>query len=377
MDKAPNALAGEQQVVGEESVGARAMRLPKLGKFGLSILIQLLSILVGLIIGGILIASADADPIEAYRAVVVGAFGSSFNLVETLVKATPILFAGLGVIVAFRCSVWNIGAEGQLRMGALASTALGIAVVGMPIPSWVLIPLMIVAGFLSGGVWGALAGWLKVRWNVNEIIGTIMLNFVASYFVNYMITHPLREPGGGGTPLTREIAEGGRLPRLFSGMLIGSRLHVGFLIALLMALFVYLFLWHTVPGYQIRAVGANARAAILGGIDINRNIILAMLISGGLAGIGGMVEVSGLHYRLIEGFSPNYGMTAILVALLGRTHPVGVVIASILFGGLIIGTDAMTRVVDVPGSLVFVLQGLIVLCMLAGDLISRRLKVRE
>jgi ABC-type uncharacterized transport system permease subunit len=283
----------------------------------------------------------------------------------------------LGVIVAFRCSVWNIGAEGQLRMGALASTALGIAVVGMPIPSWVLIPLMIVAGFLSGGVWGALAGWLKVRWNVNEIIGTIMLNFVASYFVNYMITHPLREPGGGGTPLTREIAEGGRLPRLFSGMLIGSRLHVGFLIALLMALFVYLFLWHTVPGYQIRAVGANARAAILGGIDINRNIILAMLISGGLAGIGGMVEVSGLHYRLIEGFSPNYGMTAILVALLGRTHPVGVVIASILFGGLIIGTDAMTRVVDVPGSLVFVLQGLIVLCMLAGDLISRRLKVRE
>lgn len=378
MDDAANAAVVEQtQEVTAEQVGSLAVSLRKVGRVTLSVLIQLLGIVVGLAIGGALIASSGADPIEAYHAVVVGAFGDVYNFSETLVKATPILLAALGVIVAFRCSVWNIGSEGQLRMGALAATTLGIFAVGLPLPKWVLVPLMIAAGFLAGGAWGALAGWLKVRWNVNEIIGTIMLNFIASFFVNYMITHPLREPTGGGVPLTKPIAEAGELPRLFSNVLIGARLHAGIVIALFSALLVYLFLWHTVPGYRIRAVGANPRAALLGGIDIGGSVVVAMLISGGLAGVGGMAEIAGLHYRLIEGFSPNYGATAILVALLGRSHPVGVVIASILFGGLIIGTDAMTRAVEVPGSIVFVLQGLIVLSMLAADLIAKRLKVTE
>jgi ABC-type uncharacterized transport system permease subunit len=378
MDDATSAAVVEraQEMTAEQADNLSAP-LRKASRIILSVLVQLLGIVVGLVIGGALIASSGADPIEAYRAVVVGAFGDVYNFSETLVKATPILLAALGVVVAFRCSVWNIGSEGQLRMGALAATTIGILAVGLPLPKLVLVPLMIAAGFFAGGAWGALAGWLKVRWNVNEIIGTIMLNFIASFFVNYMITHPLREPTGGGVPLTMRIAEAGQLPRLFSNMLVGARLHVGIIIALFAALLVYLFLWHTVPGYRIRAVGANPRAALLGGIDIGGSVIVAMLISGGLAGVGGMVEIAGLHYRLIEGFSPNYGATAILVALLGRSHPVGVVIASILFGGLIIGTDAMTRAVEVPGSIVFVLQGLIVLSMLAADLIAKRLKVTE
>ncbi len=356
---------------------ARSERLRKIGRVTGNLGIQVGAVLVGLIIGGMLISSSGADPIVAYKAVVNGAFGNPFNLVETLVKATPILLAGLGVIVAFRCNMWNIGSEGQLQMGALGSTALGIAAVGWPITGWVLIPLMLLAGFAAGGAWGALAGWLKVRFRVNEIIGTIMLNFVAIYFVNYMVTHPLREPAGRGVPLTKVISEAGELPRLFTNQLIGSRLHIGIIFALIAAGLVYLFLWHTVPGYQIRAVGANAKAAGLGGINISRNIILSMLISGGLAGIAGMVEIAGLHYRIIDGFSPNYGSTAILVALLGKTNPIGVVIASLLFGGLIIGTDAMTRAVDVPGSIVFIIQGVVVLCVLAGELIARRLKVTE
>lgn len=356
---------------------ARSERLRKIGRVTGNLGIQVGAVLVGLIIGGMLISSSGADPIVAYKAVVNGAFGNPFNLVETLVKATPILLAGLGVIVAFRCNMWNIGSEGQLQMGALGSTALGIAAVGWPITGWVLIPLMLLAGFAAGGAWGALAGWLKVRFRVNEIIGTIMLNFVAIYFVNYMVTHQLLEPAGKGVPLTKVIAEAGELPRLFTNLLIGSRLHLGFIFALIAAGLVYLFLWHTVPGYQIRAVGANAKAAGLGGINISRNIILSMLISGGLAGIAGMVEIAGLHYRIIDGFSPNYGSTAILVALLGKTNPIGVVIASLLFGGLIIGTDAMTRAVDVPGSIVFIIQGVVVLCVLAGELIARRLKVTE
>lgn len=353
----------------------RSERLGIIGRVMASLGIQVGAVLIGLIIGGMLISGSGADPIAAYKAVVFGAFGSPYNIVETLVKATPILLAGLGVIVAFRCNMWNIGSEGQLQMGALGAAALGIAAVSWPITGWVLIPLMLLAGFAAGGAWGALAGWLKVRWRVNEIIGTIMMNFIAILFVNYMVTHPLREPAGRGVPLTKVIAEAGELPRLFTNQLIGSRLHIGIIFALIAAGLVYLFLWHTVPGYQIRAVGANAKAAALGGINISRNIILSMLISGGLAGIAGTVEITGLHYRIIDGFSPNYGSTAILVALLGKTNPMGVVISSILFGGLIIGTDAMTRAVDVPGSIVFIIQGVVVLCVLAGELIARKLKV--
>ncbi len=337
-----------------------------------SVSLQIAAVAAGLAVGGLLIAGAGANPWVAYQAVFVGAFGDLYNIQETLVKATPILLAGLGVMVAFRCSVWNIGAEGQLRMGALAATALGIALVGQLLPGLVTIPLLLAAGFVAGGAWGALAAWLKVRWKVDEVISTIMMNFIAALFVNFMITGPLREPTGGGVPLTKEIAASAELPRLLGSFLIGARLHLGFVIALLAAVGVYVFLWHTVPGYQLRAVGANARAAQLGGISVAWSIILSMVISGGLAGVAGMSEVAGLHHRLIEGFSPNYGATGIVVALLGKLHPVGVVIASILFGGLIIGVDAMTRAVKVPGSIVFVMQGVIVLFAVAGELLARR-----
>lgn len=340
-----------------------------------AIAIQVGALLVALLIGAGLIAVSGADPIVAYKAVFTGAFGNLYNIQETLVKATPILLTGLGVTVAFRCSVWNIGAEGQLQMGALGATALGIALAGQSIPGVIIIPLLLAAGFVAGGAWGALAGWLKVRWKVDEVISTIMMNFIAGFFVNYVITGPLRDPTGGGVPLTKEIADTAHLPRLLGGVLIGARLHFGFVIALIAAILVYLFLWHTVSGYELRAVGANPAAAEVGGINVTRNIVLSLFLSGALAGIAGVSEVTGLHYRLIDGFSPNYGATGIIVALLGRLHPVGVVLAAILFGGLIIGTDAMTRAVKVPGSIVFVMQGVVILCVLGGELLARRLNL--
>ena len=360
-----------------ESEKATSPDMPRTYKQVSAAAIQVVAVFLGLAVGGGLIAGAGADPIVAYKAVFVGAFGDVYNFTETLVKATPILLAGLGVTVAFRCSVWNIGAEGQLRMGALAATALGIAFVGRSVPGFVVIALLLVAGFAAGSAWGALAGWLKVRWRVDEIISTIMMNFIAALFVNYMITGPLREPTGGGVPLTREIAESAELPRLLGSVVFGSRLHLGFFIALIAAGLIYLFLWHTVPGYQLRAVGASQKAAQLSGMNVNRSIVLSLIISGGLAGVAGMSEVTGLHYRLIEGFSSNYGATGIVVALLGRLHPLGVVIASILFGGLIIGIDAMTRAVKVPGSIVFVMQAVIVLFVLAGELLARQWRLNE
>lgn len=368
IDRGESPVESGKKTEGDAILKKARDRKRALAAFG----VQVAALLLGLVVGAGLIGISGANPIVAYKAVFVGAFGNVFNFLETLVKATPILLAGLGVAVAFRCSVWNIGSEGQLRIGALAATALGIAFVGRGMPSIVTIPLLLLVGFLAGGAWGAIAGWLKVRMNVDEIISTIMMNFIAAFFVNFMITGPLREPTGGGVPLTEEIAETAQLPRFLSGAFLGSRLHLGFFIALVAAVLVYIFLWHTVPGYQIRAVGANPDAAKLGGINVSKSIVIAMIISGGLAGIGGMSEVAGLHYRLIEGFSPNYGATGIVVALLGRLHPLGVVLASVLFGGLIIGTDAMTRAVEVPGSIVFVLQGLIILFALAGEMLARR-----
>jgi ABC-type uncharacterized transport system permease subunit len=361
----------------ERTAPSRAQRLSDVRRSVLMVAIQVAGILVGFLICAGIIAATGADPIAAYKAVFDGAFGNAYNFMETLVKATPLLLIGLGVAIAFRSSVWNIGEEGQLRMGALAAAAVGIYAVGREIPSIVLIPLMIVAAFLAGGVWGGLAGWMKVRWRVNEVISTIMMNFIAIQFVNFVVTGPLREPSGGGVPLTKEIATSGELPKLLAGIFPGSRLHFGFVIGLIFVGVVYVFLWHTIPGYQLRAVGANPKAARLGGINVAWNIVLSLILSGGLAGIGGMVEVAGLHYRLIEGFSPNYGSTGLLVALLGKLHPVGVLLASILFGGLIIGTDAMTRAVEVPGSIVYVIQGVVVLCMLASEQLGQHLGLGE
>lgn len=338
----------------------------KIRTISVGILVPALAVLMALAVGGILIVARGVNPLLAYCALLSGAFGSARNFSETMVKATPLLLVGLGVAMAFRCSVWNIGSEGQLQMGAVAATVMGLTLTGMP--AVVLIPLIVVAGFLAGAFWGAIPGALKAKWEVNEVITTIMMNYVATFFVSYLLSGPMKDPTAGGVPLTPAIAAAARLPSLMPP----TRLHGGIVIALLCAVLVYVLLWKTVLGYQIRAVGGNPRAASYAGISVTRNVVLVMILSGGLAGLAGMGEVVGLHYRLIEGFSPGYGFTGVVVALLGKLHPVGIVLASVLFGALMVGADAMARATGVPIALVSVIEGLVILFVLGSEILTRR-----
>jgi simple sugar transport system permease protein len=240
-----------------------------------------------------MLAASGANPLVAYQALFKGAFGSRNNIIETLVKSTPILFVALGVTFAFRCSVWNIGSEGQLHIGAVGATLAGLAMKSLTpdLPPILAIPVMIVAGFLFGGLYASFAGVLKVKWEVNEVITTIMMNFVAILFVQYLTFGPLIDPAALGQPMSAYILEAAQLPRLLAR----SRLHLGVVLAVVAAVLVYIVLWKTTLGYQIRAVGANPRAAKHAGINVPRSIFVAMIISGGLAGMAGRVPEAGIR----------------------------------------------------------------------------------
>lgn len=317
-----------------------------------------------LAVGSGLILLAGASPLVAYKALIDGAFGSLYSLSETLVRAHPLLLAGLGVTIAIRCGVWNIGAEGQLYLGALMATWLGITLTTWP-PA-LLIPLAIVASFLAGGFWAMIPGVLKAKRGVSEIINTIMMNYVAIFGVSYLVTGPLQE-ARRVLPQSPPIAEVAQLPIIVSG----TRLHMGVILALISAVAVYIILWKTTLGYEIRAVGSNPEAARYGGISVGRKVVTAMTISGGLAGLAGMGEILGIHHRLISAFSPGYGYTAIAVALLGRLHPLGVVLAAILFGILEVGSGTIQRTAGVPVQVLYIIQGLVILFLLLGEFLHR------
>lgn len=323
------------------------------------ILPQIAAIGLVMVLGALLVMAIGVSPITAGAAFLDGAFGGLNSIGETLLKSAPLLLAALGVSVAFRAQVWNIGAEGQLYMGALASTvtALGLR----SLPASVLIPLCILAGFLGGGLWGALAGLIREKFGVNEIISTLMMNYVAFFFVSYLLHGPLKGP-------KQFYPESDYLPETAQLALVlpGSRLHAGILLGLAAAVILYFLMFRTVLGYRIRAVGDNAEAARIGGIPITRYVILSLFISGGLAGLAGMGEATGVHYRLIEKISPGYGYTAIMVALMGKLHPGGVVAAAVFVAALLVGVDNMQRVARVPATLADMLVGLSVLFILVS-----------
>lgn len=327
--------------------------------------ITLIGLLTAFGIGAILLISVGANPLVAYQALFNGAFGNQFNLLETLVKSTPILLVALGVTFAFRSSTWNIGSEGQLHMGAVGATLAGLA-----LKAWLpdltpplAILILIWVGFLFGGGYAAVAGLLKVRWGVNEVITTIMLNFVAVLFVQYLTFGPLRDPLASGQPISPTILDAAQLPRLIAR----SRLNLGFILACASVILVYVVLWRTTLGYKIRAVGSNPRAARQAGISFSRSVLVAMFISGGLAGLAGTSEIAGLHFRLINSFSPGYGAAGTVVALLAGLHPLAVLPTAILFGGLLTGADTMARTVQVSTSIITVIQGLMVLFVMGSQ----------
>jgi general nucleoside transport system permease protein len=320
---------------------------------------------VGLLIGAALIAASGADPLAAYEGLLRGALGGPRQLTETALKATPLLIVGLGLVVAFRCRVWNIGAEGQYLAGALAGVLVGLAGQG-GLPAWALVPLMLAAGVAGGALWAGVAAWLRLRFRVDEIIATIMLNFVAAYAVSYLARGPLRDPAGF-LPQSARLEDAARLPTLP-----GSRIHLGVLVALLLVPAVHVLLWRTVQGFRLRAVGAGPGVARAAGMNVGAGLAFAFLCSGALAGFAGVVEVSALHARLKDGVSADYGFAGILVALLGRLHPAGVLLAATFFAALTIGTQAMHSAHGLPASLAQVLQVTVILVTLGADALARR-----
>jgi len=339
--------------------------------------VPVLAVFTALGIGGIVVALATGQPrlaLLAYQGLWEGAFGSPKALSETLVQMTPYVLAGLGIALAFHGGLFNIGAEGQLALGAIVAAWIGYALpplVGGTIPLFLHVPLAILGGALAGALWAAIPGWLKARTGGHEVINTIMMNYIALLTASYLLNGPMRDPSPTNVVArTPRIAETARLPRLFADP--DLRLHAGFLIALGMALLVAWLLWRTTLGFEIRTVGLNPHAARYAGIPIVRITVLTMAMSGFLAGMAGAVQVTGLNYRHELSFNLGYGFDAIAIALLGKVHPLGVVLAAFLFGALRNGASRMQFLTQVPVDLISVIQALI-LMFVAAEAIIRAL----
>ncbi len=345
-----------------------------------SFLVPVLSFVLALLFGALLLALVGANPLTTYRAMLEGAFGTPelwargqyYNLTETLVKATPLMLTGLGVAIAFRMLFWNIGAEGQLVMGGFAAGAVALWFPEMLpfIPGWAYIPLMIIAGIFGGAIWGLIPAMLKAYLKVNEIITTLMLNYIAILWVQHLYYGPWKDPLGFGFPGTAQFPEYAWLPRIV------GRVHWGLIFAVIAAFLLWLVLDRTRWGYEIRLIGENLSAARYAGISITRNIVLVMLVSGGLAGLAGMVEVAGISHRLQQGLAVGYGFTAIIVAWLGKLNPWAVLLVAFLLAALVVGGDQLQISMGLPASIALVLQGAILFFMLGGEIFTRyRLRI--
>jgi general nucleoside transport system permease protein len=343
-----------------------------------AMLIPSLAILTAVVLGGIIIASVKGNPILAYYGLIQGSFGSARALSETAVWATPYILAGLAVALAFKGGLFNIGAEGQLAVGAVFAALIGYALpewLGTDIPKIIHLPLAILVGMLMGALWAAIVGFLKAYTGGHEVINTIMMNYIALNTISFLLNGPMKDPNPNNvTARTPLIAESARIPPIFPGL----RVHWGFVLALLIAFLVWWLLNKTTLGFEIRTVGANPDAAKYAGINVKRIIILTMALSGMLAGLAGTIEVTALNYRHELGFSIGYGFDAIAIALLGRSHPLGVVLAAILFAAMRNGATRMQFLTQMPVDLISMLQALILL-FVAADAIVRylyRIKAR-
>lgn len=318
------------------------------------------------VVAALLLRLGGFDPLEAGRALVGGAFGNRDALLSiTLVRSVPLVLTGLAVAVAFRAGVWNIGAEGQLYAGAIAAVWVGLTLGGLPAP--LLVGAALAAACAAGAAWVVVPALLRQRFGVGEVITTIMMNFIGIYAAAYAVHGPLQE-ARGVFPQTDQVAEGARLPLLVPG----TRLHVGFLIALVLAAALATALRHTRVGFQVRAVGAAPEAARLAGrIDVDRVVVGSFLVSGAIAGLAGGVEVAGVTYALYENLSPGWGYTAIAVALLAGLSPLAVVVTGVLFGALDAGAAAMQRDAGIPAVWVGVVEALVILAVLALDRVRR------
>ena len=343
-----------------------------------NILVPSLSVVLALLAGALMLALVGVDPWGTYRAMLEGAFGSSYALSETLVRAIPLMLTGLAVSIAFRMLFWNIGAEGQLAMGAFAAAGVALflprAIPGLP--GWLLLPLMFVAAFAAGALWGLIPAALKGFLAVNEIITTLMLNYVAILWIQYLYFGPWKDPQGFGFPGTAPFPETAWLPRLekmpwLAQLVDTGRVHWGLIIAIVAAFLIWLVLDRTKWGFEIRVIGENPHAARYAGMSLLRNFLLVMVISGGLAGLAGFSQVAGISHRLQQGIVVGDGFTAIIVAWLARLNPFGVLLVSVLLAGLFVGGDQIQITMGLPASMALVLQGAILFFVLGGGFFTQ------
>ncbi len=338
--------------------------------------VPLLSVAASLLIGAAFVAISGNDPLAAYAALFRGAFGSAYDVTETLVIAVPLTLAGLSVAVAFRTGLFNIGAQGQLLVGAVAAGAVGARFADLP--GLALMPLTLAAGIMAGAGYGAIAGWLKAVRGVNEVITTIMQNYIVVFVMHWLLQNgPMQAPNAFGTPASAPIGEGAILPVILPSSIVPlSRLHAGVLLAAGAVATFWFLLWRTSLGYELRAVGLGARAAAQAGIDPARRTVLVMAIAGGFAGLAGMIQVSGLFHRVYDGFSAGFGFDAIAVALLGKNSPLGVALAGILFAAFARGGSIMQSDANISSHLVEVVEAS-VLFVIAAETIVRVLVSRR
>lgn len=358
-----------------------------------AVMVPLLAVLTALVVGAFIVVLSDIDllrkfgsqpiaalgdswelVVDAYSALAKGAFGSLDAWSETLVAATPLIFTGLSVAIGFRAGLFNIGGQGQLIIGAMGALIIGFS---FNLPSILHIPLALIAGTLAGAIWGGLSGLLKARTGAHEVITTIMLNFIALFLMRWSLKTEFIRIEGRQDPISKTIETSAYLPRLF-GFIENTqlRVHLGFVVALGAAWFIYWLLFKSTIGYEFRATGYNPDAAKYGGMNVTRVYVLVMAVAGGMAGMGGAAEIQGLHHSVVDGFQGNLGFDAIALALLGRSHPAGVVMASLLFGALVSGGRTMQAQTDVPIDLILVVQALVIMFIAAPALIRAIFRVK-
>jgi general nucleoside transport system permease protein len=331
----------------------------------LTIGVPILSALTALLLASIPLALAGADILTAYAEMFKGVFGSVFKVTEMLTRATPLIFTGLAAALAFRARLWNIGAEGQLYLGAMAAVTVGSGMIDAP--AYVLLPVILLAGAMAGAAGMAGPAYLKTRFGADEVVTTLLLNFIILIFVQMMLEGPLKDPYGLGWPQSAPILDQGALPTLLPRM----RVHSGLILALLAAVIAQIMLSRSVWGFKIRAVGENAAAALHAGIGVKRTLMSAAAISGALAGLAGVSEVAGLKGYLTADLSPGFGFTGIVVAMLAGLSPIGVVISALFIASVFVGADSMSRAMGVSSFLADLVVSMSLLCVLIGGFVAR------
>jgi simple sugar transport system permease protein len=357
-----------------------------------------LAVLTGLIIGAFAILISGANVFTAYGALFVGSFGDPvrfytgfqqlfstgetagllkaiYPFTESLVTATPYIFAGLSVALGFRCGLFNIGAEGQFFIGALSSAFVGYSLVGLP--AYIHLPLAVLAGAAGGALWGIIPGYLKAKFGAHEVVNTIMMNWIAFKLSDWLLNGPMK--ASGFRPVTPNVEVTAELPRFFPDPI---RLNWGLILAFVVAYALYWFLFKTTLGFEIRSVGANPDAAKYAGMSIVKNLVFVMALAGGLAGLAGSAQVLGVDHWVGQGFSAGYGFDAIALALLGKSHPFGVVLSALLFGFLRSGATRMQSMAGIPIDIISIIQGMVIIFIAAPEIIRwlyriKNIKVEE